>query len=133
MSAPIKDWRTRYYEDPRTGCWLWPLALSTQGYGILRHQLVHRVAYQECVGPIPPGYRVIHTCTTRDCLNPAHLALSRGSGPTAFNIDATHCRRGHAFTPENTYVHPKYPHQRHCRRCQADRVRAKRHQERVCA
>lgn len=36
----------------------------------------------------------------------------------------THCRRGHPYNEENTYICLKYPKQRHCRLCRRDRMKA---------
>lgn len=58
------------------GCWLWPLA-GTSGYGSVdvnkRTILVHRLAYELWVGPIPAGQTVHHRCAVRKCFNPEHL------------------------------------------------------------
>lgn len=68
--------RTGYPCDPG-GCWLWPGSKSHDGYGKIRRdgrtQLVHRVAYELHVGPVPDGLALDHTCHTRACFNPAHL------------------------------------------------------------
>lgn len=63
------------------GCWLWRGAVSTSGYGKIyvsrgRVISVHRVAYALWVdAPLPPRVRVLHTCDTAICVNPAHLFL----------------------------------------------------------
>lgn len=67
----------------KTGeCWLWTAGLNDSrrgGYGRFRvdssRQIAaHRFAYEEIVGPIPPGMQLDHrvTCPKR-CVNPAHL------------------------------------------------------------
>lgn len=47
-------------------CWLWQLAKDAQGYGRIQFDLperksalVHRVAYEQFIGPIQRGYRLI--------------------------------------------------------------------------
>lgn len=64
-------------------CWLWVGALKPTGYGLRsfsrdgRHftWLVHRLAYELEVGPIPDGMCVCHTCDVPNCVNPEHLWL----------------------------------------------------------
>ena len=59
-------------------CWSWKNAPSKRGIG----QFVagawglidsHRYAWEAEFGPIPFGNKVIVTCSTRHCVNPAHL------------------------------------------------------------
>lgn len=114
------------YVDKGPDCWLWTGAIShTYGnfyvnVGPRRYRQVqaHRFAYELMVGPIPTGLTIDHTCHTdacrvgaencphRRCVNPAHLKPEtlpdniKRSG----NGTKTHCKRGHEFTPENTYV-----------------------------
>src|SRR5262249_45439046 len=40
-----------------------------------RQRLVHRLAYECLVGPIPDGMQVNHTCNVPNCCNPLHLYL----------------------------------------------------------
>lgn len=65
--------RRRVTDD---GCWLWTLA-GTSGYGSVDHDgrtiLVHRLAYELWVGPIPTGQTIHHRCAQRLCFNPEHL------------------------------------------------------------
>lgn len=67
-------------ERPELGpCWVWTGWISpTTGYGYFGGrkagtQLVHRIAYQYVVGPIPQGMHLDHLCRRRECLRPSHL------------------------------------------------------------
>lgn len=59
------------------GCWIWPDATNDAGYGQVHHQgrvvYVHRLAYEQLVGPIPEGLVLDHLCRNTRCVNPAHL------------------------------------------------------------
>lgn len=112
------------------GCWIWQLSISVWGYGRIKiwvdggQKLIsaHRYAYEALVGPIPDGLQIDHLCRVRSCVNPDHLEpVTPGENtrrrPKATPITA--CRRGHAFTPENTRLNPAGF--RNCRAC--DRMR----------
>lgn len=128
----------RYIERiPDAGCWLWTGKIFPNGYGCMRIQrggvrtafMAHRVVYQHYVGPIPAGCDLDHLCRVRSCVNPTHLEpvsrkenLRRGgvieslrSMAAAKNV-APFCAKGHAMTPENTYIYPGGQH-RACREC----------------
>jgi len=72
-----------YIPEPNTGCYLWLEAIrKNDGYGAKRHKkvdLAHRVSYVLFIGPIPRGFRVLHTCDVRSCVNPGHLRLEKHS------------------------------------------------------
>jgi hypothetical protein len=63
--------------DLDTGCWWWKGARKRGGYGHMsvddHMKLVHRLAWELTVGPIPDGHEIDHLCKNRSCLNPAHL------------------------------------------------------------
>lgn len=59
------------------GCHLYSGQLTRTGYGVFKigrkNFAAHRVAYEQWVGPIPPGLDIDHLCNVRNCINPAHL------------------------------------------------------------
>jgi hypothetical protein len=62
-------------------CWIWTSRLSHNGYaeytryddGKARTLRASRWAYEELVGPIPPGLQLDHLCRNRACVRPDHL------------------------------------------------------------
>ena len=129
------------------GCWLWRGQIDRKGYGKYsrRDLIAHRYVYALVHGPIPQGMVLDHLCHNDDlacsggpaclhrrCVNPSHLEpvtnalnLSRGrpSPMAAANAAKTHCKRGHEYSPENTYV---WRGSRHCRACGAARTTRKK-------
>lgn len=107
--------------DGPNGCWLWRGCTQTGGkYGVIamdgRNQGVHRVALV-LVGRDPGELHVDHLCRTTLCVNPAHLeAVTPQENARRAHPVGSHCRRGHEFTSENTYMHPQRG-TRHCREC----------------
>ena len=120
-----------------TGCWEWCGYIRKDGYAqttrMSETDYVHRHAYRDAHGAIPAGMVIDHTCGVRHCCNPSHLEavpqsvnVQRGRLPSltaernrARSAAQTHCRHGHEFTPENTYVNGG---RRHCRACHRRRV-----------
>lgn len=102
--------------EPNTGCHLWLASTDLAGYGGFcikdKKIMAHRVAYFLYKGPIPEDFVVDHLCDNPSCVNPLHLEVkiqrdnglrSKGS-PTTINANKTHCKRGHEFNDENTYI-----------------------------
>lgn len=97
-------------------CWTWIAQIGSDGYGRFMMKdgattTAHRAAWLLLVGPIPEGHELDHLCRNKACVNPDHLEpvthavnVSRGHGRPAHNGRRTHCKRGHAFTPSNTYT-----------------------------
>jgi len=113
-----------------TGCWVFGGGLDTWGYGAVSDEDghkrgAHRVLYEKLIGPIPDGLTLDHLCRNRRCCNPRHLEpvtiktnLLRGFGVAANNARKTHCRNGHAFDADNTYLRPVSSGEgRDCRIC----------------
>lgn len=67
-------------------CWQW-LGQKYRGYGRLyannKQVFAHRYAYQEFVGPIPPGMLVCHRCDNPSCCNPGHLFIGTAADNNA--------------------------------------------------
>jgi predicted DNA-binding protein (UPF0251 family) len=67
--------------DKKTGCWLWKLSKTKDGYGrknIPGHttKIAHKWVWEILVGLVPDGFTLDHVkekCTRRDCVNPAHI------------------------------------------------------------
>lgn len=125
------------------GCWLWTGA-TTKGYGRVWFEgkvwLAHRLAWFLTFGEVPP--ELDHVCRVRACVrpDPEHLEpvthrenVARGLFGEKWRerSEQTHCKNGHEFTEENTYVSPRQRGCRTCRREAATRYnRKKGHVER---
>ena len=111
----MKRFEDKYVIDSDTGCWVWLAGKSTDGYGRFYYKgktrNAHRVAYSLYVGTIDDDLVIDHVCRNKACVNPSHLravsqrqnVLENSVGEAAKNINKTHCKHGHEFTPENTY------------------------------
>jgi len=118
--------------EPNSGCWLWTGATTGRSrggtnleygqftrpnankLGGAKMQLAHRHAYEKLIGPIPEGLQVDHLCKVTTCVNPNHLEPVTGLENRRRRMP-THCRQGHEFTQENTYIYASGA--RSCRAC----------------
>ena len=113
------------------GCWEWAAFVNPAGYGVFylgeanpRWALAHRYAHAATHGPHDPTLELDHLCRNRKCVRPDHLEpvshrVNVMRSPVALaarQARQTHCKRGHEFTPENTYQ-PPGRFQRMCREC----------------
>lgn len=130
--TPIAD-RFWKHVDTSGDCWTWTAYRNVYGYGVVgvrgsRTMLAHRAAYELAVGPIPAGYRILHTCDNPPCVNPAHLWVgtqldniadrqAKGRGRER----ATVCVNGHAYTEPS-----RGGHHNRCRVCKRANERARR-------
>lgn len=104
--------------ETQSDCWEWPLKCNRGGYGQLliegKLRQTHRLSYEQHVGPIPAGFHVLHACDNPACMNPNHLwtgtaadnMRDKSAKGRHHNQQKIACKRGHVFTPDNTYVSP---------------------------
>lgn len=109
--------------DPVTGCW--HRTINMQGAVGAKYPAVvwwhegkrmqsraNRYAYTLCHGAIPEGLVIDHTCNRMTCVNPAHLeAVTQAENNKRKGERITHCKRGHARTPDNVNT------QGNCKEC----------------
>ena len=140
------NWLTRTTEErfwekvkKTEGCWLWLGATTSKdignSYGRFysggKHVLAHRFSYTLLIGLIPEGLELDHLCRNTRCVRPDHLepvTHQVNSIRGVFkNAKKTHCRNGHPYNQENTYVYPS-GRERACKLCM--RAASKRYEER---
>ncbi len=123
-----------------TGCLEWTGGLNSGGYARFTHNGVrtraHRLAYEDCVEPIPEGLTIDHLCRVRHCVNPCHLEpvthaenLRRsplvGRVGVALQRAKTHCPKGHPYAGDNLGITPRG--ERYCKTCKRKRWHEWRH------
>ena len=123
-------------------CWYFQAASKTNGYYHIfdpdlpnKDWLVHRYVYTISKGPIPAGLTIDHTCSNKQCVNPAHLeAVTIRENERRAAARAPTCRRGHPRTVENCYYHQNKNRNtvtRVCRLCARLSDRARRSRSRL--
>jgi hypothetical protein len=134
FSKKVNQFAIAPLHRPELGCcWAWTGTLYLR-YGRYWHQgrnvLAYKLAYELLVGEVPDGLVLDHLCRNTLCVNPGHLEpvtqrenIRRGTSPIGQQIDRTHCKNGHEFTPENTSERQgRYGLCRTCRTCARERA-----------
>jgi len=113
------------------GCWDWLGAKTPDGFGIFsvgnKNVSAQRYAYEILVGKtIPKGYRVVHLCKNRSCVNPKHLDVQTPSENMKDTLAGfkfglmqrikKKCPKGHSYNKENTIF--TKDGRRICKECQ---------------
>ena len=150
----IRFWTKVQFPEPNDGCWLWTGHCMANGYATFRtggvHMplvLVHRWAYEFCVGPIPDGLQIDHLCCARSCVRPDHLEpvtamenvrrsarfiqreLPTEHSKYSWQHKITRCPQGHTYDRANTYVHQNG--YRKCRQCRREKEAVRKARLRV--
>lgn len=121
----IRRFWARVVVDEATDCWLYNGRADVRGHIGNGRGYAYHEAYRAVRGPIPDGLTIDHLCRRPGCVNPDHLEpvthreniMRSPIQVAAINARKTHCKRGHEYTPENTYVAPGGRRHRSCRAC----------------
>jgi hypothetical protein len=106
--------------DP-AACMAWQGCRDRDGYGAKwvdgKRVFMHRWAWEQVHGPIPPGMTIDHLCRNPACYNTNHLELVSWAENNRRAKWRHSCKHGHPMTPENTVWESSG--KRRCRICRA--------------
>ena len=107
----------------RKPCKLWTGAFRKDGYGYVvvnrKPVLAHRYVYEQATGESPEELH--HRCRVKGCVELTHLKPLTSVEHRRLHTK-THCKYGHEYTPETTYITPRTG-QRSCLTCRRFRNR----------
>ena len=138
MSRPFKRGGALayYLGESRRGddeCWNWAGYIGKNGYPYLASAPAYRAVWLHLVGPVPIGYEMDHLCRNPRCVNPKHLEPvpprvnnMRSNSAAAIQARKTHCKHGHPFDEDNTFINVRKNGRpdRRCKRCHMLRARS---------
>ena len=97
-----------------SGCWWWVGRRNELGYGHIetsgKEMRSNRMSWILATGRNPGNLHVLHVCDNPSCVRPGHIYLGThqqnmrdvAERRRGGNAKKTHCKNGHAFSPENT-------------------------------
>lgn len=123
-------------------CWIWIAGKHGDygGFNFLGHPTgAHRAAWALSGRTLLKGLTLDHLCRNPLCVNPEHLEqvtlkenILRGIGAGAMCARQTHCKHGHAFTPENTMLQSRLRGtKKRCKTCRTLYMRRYHEQRRI--
>lgn len=112
---------TRFWAkvDTTGDCWLWTGKPDKDGYGRINAPgrptfkvKAHRYSAMLHFGMFDSRTMVLHRCNVRACIRPEHLYLGDNSDNQQDAVAAgnhyqkskTHCKQGHPYNEENTFL-----------------------------